>query len=114
MGMIQAYHDRSDIISYSQAGGAHWSEDPIAVVMERLVEKGVICVASAGNDGADGLFPDDGGSPAVGHGVASVASSVSALLQQNLTVSSYTVGSADNATSDEFAWQVGDSNDLIP
>lgn len=114
MGINQAYEDGSDIISISSGFGARWSEDPVAVVMERIVEKGVICVAAAGNTPNQGLFPITGGSPAVGHGVASIASVVNTLVPQNLTVSSYTVGSSDNTTSEDFAWQVGSKNTSIP
>jgi len=114
MGINQAYEDGSDIISISSGFGARWSEDPVAVVMERIVEKGVICVAATGNTAKQGLFPITGGSPAVGHGVSAVASVVNTLVPQNLTVSSYTVGSADNTTTEDFAWQVGFRNTSIP
>ncbi|KAB5540553.1 peptidase S8/S53 domain-containing protein [Coniochaeta sp. 2T2.1] len=114
MGINQAYEDGSDIISISSGFGARWSEDPIAVVMERIVDKGVICVAATGNVGRQGLFPTTDGSPAVGRGVAAIASVVNTVVPQNLTVSAYTVGSADNATTEDFAWQVGYRNSSIP
>lgn len=112
MGMNQAYEDGSDIINISSGYGSHWSEDPIAVLMERIVNEGVIVVAAAGNNGRQGLFPNGEGSPAIGHGVASIGSVVNTLVPQNLTVSSYTVDSPAGNTTD-FGWQVGFRNASI-
>ncbi|KAK4150861.1 minor extracellular protease [Chaetomidium leptoderma] len=51
-----AYEDGSDIITASIGGPSGWSEDPWAAVVSRIVENGVPCVVSAGNDGALGIF----------------------------------------------------------
>lgn len=113
MGINQAYEDGSDIISISSGFGTRWSEDPLAVLVERIVDKGVIVVAAAGNNGKAGLFPAGEGSPAVGHGVASVGSVVNSLVPQNLTLSTYTVGSSTGNETD-FGWTVGFRNVAIP
>ncbi|KAK4638785.1 hypothetical protein QC761_704520 [Podospora bellae-mahoneyi] len=51
-----AYEAGSDIITASIGGASGWSEDPWAAVVSRIVENGVPCVVSAGNDGAAGVF----------------------------------------------------------
>ncbi|KAK4225046.1 putative protease [Podospora fimiseda] len=51
-----AYEAGSDIITASIGGASGWSEDPWAAVVSRIVENGVPCVVSAGNDGATGVF----------------------------------------------------------
>jgi len=103
----KAHSDGSDIITISAGIGIQWSENPVSVVMQRIVEKGVICVAATGNTGAQGLFPAGEGGPAGGKGVAAVASVVNILTPQNLPVASYTVGTPNNATSEGFQWSPG-------
>lgn len=51
-----AYEAGSDIITASIGGASGWSEDPWAAVVSRIVENGVPCVVSAGNDGSFGVF----------------------------------------------------------
>ncbi|KAL2020021.1 hypothetical protein VTK56DRAFT_8924 [Thermocarpiscus australiensis] len=51
-----AYEAGSDIITASIGGPSGWSEDPWAAVVSRIVENGVPCVVSAGNDGDQGIF----------------------------------------------------------
>ncbi|KAK3985225.1 putative protease [Cladorrhinum sp. PSN332] len=51
-----AYEAGSDIITASIGGASGWSEDPWASVVSRIVENGVPCVVSAGNDGSFGVF----------------------------------------------------------
>ncbi|KAK4188619.1 putative protease [Podospora australis] len=51
-----AYEAGSDIITASIGGASGWSEDPWAAVVSRIVENGVPCVVSAGNDGSAGVF----------------------------------------------------------
>jgi subtilisin family serine protease len=55
---------------------ASWPSYPDAVAAASLVKAGVVVVAAAGNDGEQGLFT--AGTPAVGAGVISVASDVTA------------------------------------
>ena len=52
----KAFEDGADIITASIVGAAGWSEEPWAVVAQRIVEQGVSCTISAGNDGDHGLF----------------------------------------------------------
>ena len=53
---LKAYDDGSDIITASIGGPSGWPEDSWAAVVSRIVEKGVPCLVSAGNDGDMGLF----------------------------------------------------------
>ncbi|KAK0639622.1 peptidase S8/S53 domain-containing protein [Cercophora newfieldiana] len=53
---LQAYKAGADIITASIGGAAGWMEEPWAVVVSRIVEEGVVCVLSAGNDGSVGQF----------------------------------------------------------
>ncbi|KAJ2809414.1 hypothetical protein H4R20_000139 [Coemansia guatemalensis] len=70
-GMEAAFKDGMDILSLS-FGMVGWSEDPLAALATKMVEKGVVVVAAVGNDGRDGL--QTASSPAVGRGVISVGS----------------------------------------
>ncbi|KAJ2077100.1 hypothetical protein H4R24_005328 [Coemansia sp. RSA 988] len=70
-GMEAAFKDGMDILSLS-FGMIGWSEDPLAALATKMVDKGVVVVAAVGNDGGDGL--QTGSSPAVGRGVISVGS----------------------------------------
>ncbi|KAJ2713684.1 hypothetical protein H4R19_002121 [Coemansia spiralis] len=69
--MEAAFKDKMDIINMS-IGSVGWPEDPVAMFAARLVDRGVVVVAAAGNEGADGLLT--GNSPGVGRGVISVGS----------------------------------------
>ncbi|EON99722.1 putative minor extracellular protease vpr protein [Phaeoacremonium minimum UCRPA7] len=51
-----AYEAGADIITASIGGPSGWTEDPWAVAVQRIVENGVPCTISAGNDGDAGLF----------------------------------------------------------
>ncbi|KAJ2786263.1 hypothetical protein GGI15_001669 [Coemansia interrupta] len=70
--MEAAHADRMDVINMSFGGGSGWSEDPLSVAASRLVQDGIVMVASAGNDGSNGLYTS--GSPGLGAGVINVAS----------------------------------------
>ncbi|KAJ1948718.1 hypothetical protein FBU59_001462, partial [Linderina macrospora] len=70
-GIEAAYKDGNDVISLS-IGQQGWSEDPVSVLCESLVKKGVVVVVAASNSGDSGLFTST--SPAVANGVISVAS----------------------------------------
>ncbi|KAJ2757762.1 hypothetical protein IWQ56_006177, partial [Coemansia nantahalensis] len=70
--MEAAHADRMDVINMSFGGGSGWSEDPLSVAASRLVQDGIVVVASTGNDGANGLYTS--GSPGLGVGVINVAS----------------------------------------
>ncbi|OTB00257.1 hypothetical protein M426DRAFT_324409 [Hypoxylon sp. CI-4A] len=98
----QAYEDGSDIITASIGGPSGWSEDPWAVVAQRIVEAGVIVTAAAGNDGSNGLFYAS--SAANGKKVTAVASVENTEIPLLLVSASFAV---DNATSEAFGWQAG-------
>ncbi|KAG5958742.1 hypothetical protein E4U57_001123 [Claviceps arundinis] len=52
----KAYQDGADIITASLGGPSGWAGDPWADAVSRIVEKGVPCVVSAGNEGEMGIF----------------------------------------------------------
>ncbi|KAG6117855.1 hypothetical protein E4U13_000737 [Claviceps humidiphila] len=52
----KAYQDGADIITASLGGPSGWSGDLWAVAVSRIVDKGVPCVVSAGNEGEMGIF----------------------------------------------------------
>ncbi|KAI9502206.1 hypothetical protein GGI25_003344 [Coemansia spiralis] len=70
--MEAAHADGMDVVNMSFGGGSGWSEDPLSVAASRLVRDGIVMVASAGNDGTNGLYSS--GSPGLGMGVINVAS----------------------------------------
>ncbi|KAF9436084.1 hypothetical protein BGZ76_004868 [Entomortierella beljakovae] len=55
-GMELAFTQGMDIINLSLGSGSAYKNNPIAVLAESLVKKGLTVVASAGNDGADGVW----------------------------------------------------------
>lgn len=67
-----AYKDGMDVVNMSLGAAFQWPQYPTAVVSNRLVKKGVVVVASAGNSGANGAFSL--GAPGVGEDVIGVAS----------------------------------------
>ncbi|HEX7184704.1 MAG TPA: S8 family serine peptidase [Thermoanaerobaculia bacterium] len=63
--------DGADVLNMSIGSSFQWPQYPTAQAATRLVNKGVVVVASAGNSGANGLYA--GGAPSVGDKVISVA-----------------------------------------
>jgi subtilisin family serine protease len=63
--------DGADVLNMSIGSSFQWPEYPTAQAGTRLVNKGVVVVASAGNSGSAGLYA--GGAPSVGDKVISVA-----------------------------------------
>ncbi|KAJ0329893.1 hypothetical protein COL5a_003721 [Colletotrichum fioriniae] len=85
-----AYEAGADIITTSIGGASGWAEEPWAVAVDRIVEKGVSCLLSAGNSGSFGLFYAS--TAANGHkatAIASVDNTEVPILLQNST---YAVG----------------------
>ena len=70
--MERALADGMDVLNMSIGSGRQWPQYPSAAAARRLVNKGMVVVASAGNDGALGLYASS--APAVGDKVISVAS----------------------------------------
>ncbi len=70
--MEMALADDMDILSMSIGSGYQWPQYPTAAASDRLVNKGMVVVASIGNNGANGLYST--GAPGVGKKVIGVAS----------------------------------------
>jgi subtilisin family serine protease len=68
----RAYKDGMQVINQSLGAAFQWPQYPTATVGDRLVKKGVVVVASAGNNGQTGTFSN--GAPGVGTDVIGVAS----------------------------------------
>ncbi|KAM0427243.1 hypothetical protein ACHAPT_007673 [Fusarium lateritium] len=69
--LCDAYSAGADVITSSIGKPNGWSDNPWAVLASRLVDKGIVVVASAGNEGEIGPFYASSG--ATGHGVLAVA-----------------------------------------
>ncbi len=73
----RAYADGVQVINQSLGAARQWPEYPTAQATSRLVNKGVVMVASIGNNGPGGSSPDAlfaAGAPGVGDKVIGVAS----------------------------------------
>jgi len=68
----RALRDRMDIVNMSLGAAFLWPQTPEALAADRLVNRGVVVVASIGNNGANGLY--SAGAPGVGSKVIGVAS----------------------------------------
>ncbi|EGO57967.1 hypothetical protein NEUTE1DRAFT_82047 [Neurospora tetrasperma FGSC 2508] len=93
---LKAYDDGSDIITASIGGASGWPEDSWAAVVSRIVEKGVPCLVSAGNDGATGIFYAS--TAANGKRVTAVASVDNILAPALLSEASYSVANGSLST----------------
>ncbi|KAH6629914.1 peptidase S8/S53 domain-containing protein [Chaetomium sp. MPI-SDFR-AT-0129] len=98
-----AYEAGSDIITASIGGPSGWSEDPWAVVVSRIVDNGVPCVVSAGNDGATGIFYAS--TAANGKKVTAIASFDNTVTPALLTNATYTV---DGGSEGSFGFTSGE------
>ena len=104
---LQAYEDGSDIITASIGGSSGWTEDPWAVVVSRIVEAGVPCTISTGNEGEFGMFFASTASN--GKKVTSVASFDNIVTPILLTESHFTVDGGYRSTfgytpGEQTAW----------
>lgn len=70
--MERADHDGMDVLNMSIGSTYQWPDYPTAKAASRLVNKGIVVVASAGNSGATGMYST--GAPSTGDKVISVAS----------------------------------------
>ena len=73
----RAYADGMQVINQSLGAARQWPQYPTAQASSRLVNKGVVMVASIGNNGPNGSSPDAlfaAGAPGVGKNVIGVAS----------------------------------------
>jgi subtilisin family serine protease len=72
-----AHDDGMDVINQSLGSGRQWPQYPTAQATSRLAGKGIVVVASIGNNGPGGSSPDGlyaAGAPGVGEKVIGVAS----------------------------------------
>ena len=100
-----AYEAGVDLISSSIGGPSGWTEDPWDVTVQRITEKGVPCVLSAGNDGANGLFDTSSASESIGStSIGSIDNTEAPML---LTAASYTLNGS-NPT--DFGYAEGGAN----
>jgi subtilisin family serine protease len=93
----RAYADGMQIINQSLGSARQWPQFPTAQAASRLVDNGVVVVASIGNNGPGGGSPDGlfaAGAPGVGEKVIGVAS-------------------YDNAAVRQLALQAGPTNQLM-
>jgi subtilisin family serine protease len=100
-----AYEAGVDLISASIGGPSGWTEDPWDVAVQRITEKGVPCVLSAGNDGANGLFDTSTASESLGS--TSVGSIDNTEAPTLLTAATYTI---DGANPTDFGYAEGAAN----
>jgi len=70
--MERALDDGMQVVNLSLGSTFEWPQSPTAQAGDRLVNKGVVVVASIGNSGGEGLY--SAGSPGVGKKVIGVAS----------------------------------------
>ncbi|KAM0196020.1 hypothetical protein ACHAPA_004653 [Fusarium lateritium] len=91
----QAFQDGADIITASIGGPSGWSEEPWAVAVSRIVEKGVPCTVSAGNSGDVGMFYAS--TAANGNKVMAIASYDNADYISLLNISHYSVNGSSNS-----------------
>lgn len=75
--MESALKDGMNVLNMSIGSRAQWPQYPTGAAATRLQKKGMVVVASAGNNGPGGSAPDGpyaSGAPGVGHDVIGVAS----------------------------------------
>jgi subtilisin family serine protease len=75
--MELAYNDGMNVLNMSIGSRAQWPQYPTAAASSRLVKRGMVVVASIGNNGPGGSAPDGpyaAGAPGVGENVIGVAS----------------------------------------
>jgi subtilisin family serine protease len=70
--MERALADGMDVLNMSIGSAYQWPQYPTAMAADRLVNKGMVVVASIGNNGANGLY--SAGAPGLGSKVIGVAS----------------------------------------
>ena len=98
--MERALEDGMHVLNMSIGSSFQWPQHPTAAASDRLVNKGMIVVASIGNSGANGLY--SAGSPGVGKkviGVASYDNTHVSLNQFNVSPDATAIGYARAAAS---------------
>ncbi len=98
--MERAYKDGMDVLNMSIGSSFQWPQYPTAVAASRLVERGMVVVASIGNSGANGLYA--AGAPGLGEhviGTASFDNTHVALTTFTVTPAGLTIGYANAAAA---------------
>ena len=62
--MERAFADRMDVFNMSIGSAFQWPQYPTAVASNRLIDRGMVVVASIGNSGTNGLYA--AGAPGLG------------------------------------------------
>ncbi|KYK58956.1 subtilisin-like serine protease PR1C [Drechmeria coniospora] len=106
----QAYEDDADIISASIGESSGWSGHLTALAAQRIVEKGVPCVASMGNDGSKGLF--NAATLASGKGVTAVAKFSNHELATLLHVVKYSIDDGEDVQFGYYPTQADKWDDV--
>ncbi|CAF2949473.1 unnamed protein product [Rotaria sp. Silwood2] len=91
-----AYQAGAQIITASLGSPSGWTEDPLAVVINRIVDAGVSCTFAAGNDGKEGLF--FASTAANGINVTAIGSVDSITTPQMLYEGRFTINNSVNTT----------------
>ncbi|UPX17616.1 uncharacterized protein EKO05_0007960 [Ascochyta rabiei] len=99
---MRAVEGGANIITASLGGPGGWSQDPWSVVVTRIVDSGIPCIVSAGNDGSKGLFYAQ--SPASGKRAASIASYDNSIYPMLLVSSNFTI---NGGASQNFGYTPG-------
>lgn len=99
--MERALKDKMDVLNMSIGSAFNtWAQYPTAAASDRLVDKGMVVVASIGNSGANGIY--SAGAPGVGNnviGVASFDNSHVALATFTVTPAGLTIGYGNAAAA---------------
>ncbi|KAF3911153.1 Cucumisin [Arthrobotrys entomopaga] len=93
---LKAQADGVDLITASIGGASGWTEDPWALVVQRIVESGTPCTIAAGNDGDQGLFYASGAADAIG--AISVGSVNNLNSPEVLTSATFSSATANNVS----------------
>lgn len=99
----KAFEDGASIITASIVGANGWTEEAWAVVASRIVQQGVPCTISAGNDGDHGLFYIS--TAANGKGITAVAAYDNTVTPIVYFSSEYSV---DGDAKTEFNYVIGE------
>ncbi|KAF2011207.1 subtilisin-like protein [Aaosphaeria arxii CBS 175.79] len=101
-GVNRAFEDGNNIITASFSEESGWSETLMAVLADRLSEKGVIFTFANGNDGTHGPF--NVGQPATSHEGLGVGSTETDEVPRVFVDATYSIA---NGTSKTFGWRPG-------
>ncbi|KAL5612708.1 uncharacterized protein BROUX77_002864 [Berkeleyomyces rouxiae] len=97
-----AYDDGAKIITSSISRPSGWSKDPLAIIIQRIIDQGVPCILPSGDDGEKGLFYASDTASAKG---ALAIGSVDNVNTPKLTIpSTYSI---DGGSPIEFEWMKG-------